>query len=293
MDEASSLAEHDLRYHPEGIHDGTKCLLRDYLEADRISPSETVPINLGFIPTIELEMVRRSYEASREAMDRWWLKAPNGANSRLKLDDWLAVRTPSFKERYGDWEKHADLSRMLKFIRDSDPVVEISGKDFGPDGVKLTDKVPRYFNEKHGGVAVNPELGPVQLDLEGVQDDMGHGMGRIKASAFAAVHDVVEKGLVFNRSTNWKGRNWATAVIGAPIIMNGERCVCEVVVKTLERRRGFYLHEVDSQNRVDEAIRQASDGKIFSRLVLCSIACEVAKDKLGVMLDENGEPVLS
>jgi hypothetical protein len=69
-------------------------------------------------------------------------------------------------------------------------VAALTGKEFQKDKVKLTDKVVDFYNKKYGG-SVNTVIGDVKLDKEGVKDSMAHGMGSLKAAAFAAVPDVL------------------------------------------------------------------------------------------------------
>ena len=45
------------------------------------------------------EVVRKQYAGTEH-----WMKAPNGENTNLTEDQWLAVRTPAFKAWFGDWE---------------------------------------------------------------------------------------------------------------------------------------------------------------------------------------------
>lgn len=46
------------------------------------------------------------------------LLAPNGRPSNLNNEQWHLVRTPSFKEKYGDWEKLAMVKRYDSGIDD-------------------------------------------------------------------------------------------------------------------------------------------------------------------------------
>lgn len=49
----------------------------------------------------EAEAVRRQYEGTDQ-----WMKAPNGEPTKLDERQWVQVRTPSFKEWFGDWENN-------------------------------------------------------------------------------------------------------------------------------------------------------------------------------------------
>lgn len=50
-------------------------------------------------PQSQVDAVRKQYEGTDS-----WMKAPNGLPSKLTELQWLQVRTPSFKNWFGDWE---------------------------------------------------------------------------------------------------------------------------------------------------------------------------------------------
>ena len=50
-------------------------------------------------PQTEIDQVRQQYEGTSQ-----WMKAPNGKPTNLTEQQWLQVRTPSFKAWFGDWE---------------------------------------------------------------------------------------------------------------------------------------------------------------------------------------------
>lgn len=47
----------------------------------------------------QMEEVRRQYEGTDQ-----WMKAPNGQPTKLTEEQWLIVRTPAFKNWFGEWE---------------------------------------------------------------------------------------------------------------------------------------------------------------------------------------------
>lgn len=170
-------------------------------------------------------------------------------------------------------EKIAEIRRAIEFLMNTPPVCKLSGDEFKPDGRKLTEKIPEFFEREYGGVARSPEFGEVRLDVKGVLDDIGHGVGRDKAVAFAAVHDIIEKGISYNKSKNWKDRGWQTAVVAAPIEIAGVPYVGEVILKDIPERRGLYLHEVEIQKKAECGfLGNVGEGDDRSRLVLSKLA---------------------
>ena len=226
------------------------------------------------------------------SMKKGYMLAPNGKPTNLSEDQWLQVRTPNFKKWFGDWEKEAWAKAAVEFLERTAPVASLTGREFQKDGVRLTDKVSAYFNSI-GNVAHNEELGDVVLNLVGIRDSIAHGVGRQKAAAFMAVKDVIEKGFIFNRETNWKNRNYDSAVIIAPISINNIDYICEVVITRKPNENRFYLHEVEIKETLEKAFKTPTEGRASqaSKLIIGKHLEEV-KGNVSKVVDENGEPLV-
>lgn len=73
----------------------------------------------------ETEAVRQQYEGTEQ-----WMKAPNGEPTNLTERQWLLVRTPSFKEWFGDWEN--DPENASKVVNENgEPLVVYHGTTGG------------------------------------------------------------------------------------------------------------------------------------------------------------------
>ena len=119
---------------------------------------------------------------------------------------------------------------------------------------------------------------------------MGHGVGRLKSSAYALVPEVIKKGLVFADEKNWKNRGYNTFVLIAPVEINNQPHVCEVVVEQRQNRQGFYLHEVDTVKNLEDVFKTPTKGSTPSRsYLIISKYWQMYKDIIN-KLDENGEP---
>ena len=141
---------------------------------------------------------------------------------------------------------------MQKMIL-SDPVSILTGKEFLPvEGLTFAEQVLKYF-ESLGGVAHSP-WGEVLLDKKGIQSDKAHGVGRIKASSFAAVKDVLEKGEIILPLDYYStgGKKQMTGVIAAPILIGSDSFICVVVVVYNLKEKRLYLHETFLTEKIPE-----------------------------------------
>ena len=161
-------------------------------------------------------------------------------------DSWMA----ELDEAYADRENYvdADISEQeteagIREVAAMEPVTQIAGTEFAKGEVDLITQVDLFFGQRNNE-AYNPQIGTVILDRKGVKSDIGHGIGRKKAAAFAAVPDVIEKGRVVDYQKNWKGRGYDTAVIAAPILIDEEEHLSAVIAIRSRNTNLFYVHEV-------------------------------------------------
>ncbi len=224
------------------------------------------------------------------------MKAPNGEKTNLTEAQWVSVRTTNFKKWFGDWERAAQFKAAMGKIMSMKPVAAISGNEFQKDGTPLTEKVTKFWKERFGGAAISPELGEVKLDIEGVKSSIGHGIGSLKAAAFACVADVIRKGIVFDRQKNWKKRGYDTAVIAAPVTIKGAEYICEIVVTQRANKQGFYLHEVEIKKKLEDVFKTSTEGGTpqASRSILARRAEDIKREEeeISKVVDENGEPMV-
>lgn len=218
-----------------------------------------------------------------------FMKTPLGKKSVLNQDEWNYVHSNRFKNVYGDWE-----SKVKKdFLLSNNTVAELTGNEFSKiEGMSLTDQVEKYFSS-FGNTVSSPFFGNVILDREGADSSLAHGMGRLKAVAYAGVKDVIENGVIIDADCNHKERGYNSFIVAAPIKINDENYICEVVLKQNLKETKFYLHEVTEQKKILErafvtnsAQKPAHQGTILSIL---NKALDV-NDKVICPMNENGEP---
>ncbi len=59
-------------------------------------------------PQSQVDAIRKQYENTDQ-----WMKSPNGSDTNLTEQQWLQVRTPAFKEWFGDWEGDPDNASKI------------------------------------------------------------------------------------------------------------------------------------------------------------------------------------
>lgn len=77
-----------------------------------LNPDDMLALSERMIKQIErqtsMDTVRQKYQGTSQ-----WMTAPNGAKTRLTEQQWLQVRTPEFKNWFGDWENDAENSSQV------------------------------------------------------------------------------------------------------------------------------------------------------------------------------------
>ncbi len=139
-------------------------------------------------------------------------------------------------------EVASSIEENIRTVADMKPVAELIGDEFIL-GDQLRTLVTDYFRSI--GTVVNPEIGEISLTRRGIKSSFAHGMTRAKAAAFAAVPAVLENGKVIDAQSNWKGRNYDTFVIAAPVSIGDMKDgMCAAIVSRNSNGQQYYLHEV-------------------------------------------------
>ncbi|PAT31890.1 hypothetical protein CLI92_09010 [Vandammella animalimorsus] len=204
----------------------------------------------------EFEQTARAY-GGRAAYDR----AKAAGKTKLSYGQWVQVRTPSFKQWFGDWEAVQNVD-----VLQGPAVAVLEGHD-APHGYPALREWALAQFQKVGGKATNPEIGDVALDMRAVRDSMAHGMNPFKAEAFAAVAPVIEKGAVVAR-----GEGGKSVYISAPVKIRGVDDVVTVLVHREEHTQRMYVHSVTTKENLlkardsssSTAASATSSGKVTS-----------------------------
>ena len=126
------------------------------------------------------------------------------------------------------------------------PVKSLTGEEFqrsSTDTRNLRTRVIEFFNSI-GNKVVRPGFGEITLNNAGVRDSLGHGYGKLKAATFASLPEVLREGKIVEHNPNFKGRDYESFLIAAPVQVGAEQCyVGALVIKDVNMQR-YKLHEV-------------------------------------------------
>jgi hypothetical protein len=249
--------------------------------------AEDALYQIGKATQAELDAVFNQYHNKDGSPKAGWLKAPNGKDTNLTENQWLAVRTPSFKKWFGEWETIANA----EWVFNASPVKQMAGSEFAKSEIDLVTQVEEFFNSI-GGKVEREGLGEVDLTRRGAKDSIGHGLRREKAIAFMAVPDVIKHGKIIDHQVNWKGRGYDTYVIDAPVYIGNTEYIAEVIIEQNKSNKNeFYLHEVEIKEKAQGAFKTATErgAPQASQLIIGKKLNDV-KGNVSKIVDENGEP---
>ena len=153
------------------------------------------------------------------------------------IDMWEnGIKTASENRNIKSFEiTKSDIEKNINAVIDMKPLSVLNDTEFSTifenKGIKELKKRVSAYYEEIGGYAHSQDIGDVSLRKRSVTDDVGHGIGKIKADAFKTVPDVIEKGKIIQAKRNWKGRKYDSVVIAAPVEINGSEYLEGVVIK--------------------------------------------------------------
>jgi hypothetical protein len=219
-----------------------------------------------------------------------FMKAPNGKRSNLNERQWLQVRTEAFKKWFGEWESSAKYDIIFEGM----PVSNLTGNEFAKDenGEPLVNRVTQFYKEKYDGQIERDNFGVVELGHREVQDSYYHGINRSKSIAFAAVPDIIQKGILISETENHKGRGYDTYTFAAPVNIGSDRHIGFVTVTRKGETNRFYLHGVVLQKNLRNGFETGQAGSPLGDIAKILQNFYEANKNSSRVVDENGEPLV-
>lgn len=245
--------------------------LRGVNKLDRRAAAEEVLAEMAQ-STPELHFVRRAVAAIRT-----WLRENVPGFRGLRLTDDEIIRNfilpaRAFVERSAgaaapragfafSRAEGIDPDAESRAFLDGAPVAQLSGKEFAPDGVPISDKVTQHYATTGNAQVEVPGIGLVSLDRQAVKSSLYHGIGRDKATAFAAVPDVLKNGKIIHAEAMEGARDAGMVYHVAAPVRIGDRDMVEVVlVKADSNAKRMYVHEVVLKEKLRQPAVEAGAG---------------------------------
>ena len=120
-------------------------------------------------PAEELENIRKQYENTDK-----WLKAPNGNDTNLTEKQWLQVRTPQFKEWFGDWENNPENASKV-VDENGEPLVVYhgTGAEFDVFGKETREGENFHFGTKEQAeLRIKDYIQFIEADINRKKEDI-------------------------------------------------------------------------------------------------------------------------
>lgn len=254
----------------------------------RFDDGAIVPVTFSL--SLEKEAIKKEAVAAGTFM-----KAPNGADTNLKEDQWLTVRTKAFKRWFGDWEKVARLSF------DSNTVSIALAEEY------LRALKGREISNEETGICVSINSNQRKELLNASKARRSHENGFSYQGHYAVVSriDEVFKNAVYCGVYEDKKHEDSSLHIhrfACPIVMDGESGVAWMTVKeALDKKNGKRLYNLElikieklagnlgSIERHSLHAFPSASGDIVTRV---EEACKSLVKDCSKVVDENGEPMV-
>jgi hypothetical protein len=226
-----------------------------------------------------------------------WMKAPNGQATKLTERQWVQVRTPKFKEWFGDWEKAARIDKLHKAES-----LKATGNEYQGRYELNATAAKRYINEHLRGVYRIDDTGEaVEISRLSANELMSHSRyNEAHLKSIALTPELIRGGIFIDEIAAKQGdtRFDSYRYYVAGLNMGGVAYTVKMVVGVKNDRK-YYDHElsqIEKGNLIDSldllsnkvAANETSLSKIKDTRLLALLKSN--PDEISKVVDENGEP---
>jgi hypothetical protein len=215
--------------------------------------------------------------------------AANGQPSNLTAAEYARATSPEFKARYGDWEAVAN-AKLPRNANSYAKARETLGALRG-----------REFENSRSGLRATLTRSGIEKILSG---KAAHKSDSVGAHMFAAVNidKLFERGVVLAAEKGNKGGVLVSHKIYAPFFFKGKTLVAKVTVQELSPKDGNRLYSVEALDiekpegnlaPANLAETSVAPTPAYLQDKLRQISDSVNPANIKILLDENGEPVMS
>ena len=190
--------------------------------------------------------------------DGSFMKAPNGKNTNLTERQWLQVRTPKFKEWFGDWEN--DPENASKIVDENgEPLVVYHGTDWDP------------LKEKNGDAVFSKHSSKERTHWFTQDIERASRYGEPIPVFINAKHPETETSS--NEPSKWKGDAYVSRVENDPVLS-------KLAIKQIEKR---------GENPAEKLKEMPKKGDIFSLVVANANQIKSATENIGEFSINNDD----
>lgn len=246
--------------------------------------------------------IRKKYEGTSQ-----WMKAPNGEATNLAEEQWCIVRTPAFKEWFGDWEAKAikESLQNSEAISINNDLLNIN------DRTELRKKAKEVFRSLYSVGRGEPSKTITNKNGDVVAIGMSTFNELKQHSADERVLQIVPdierifRGATFlykdrlTKNNKSKGENTkAFWYYGAKINLSGKDCYVRIVVREYNDGSRYYDHDVTTVEEIQKGADTpqpitkmgAEKSTPFVKHSLAEWWAKVNEISASKVVDENGEP---
>ncbi len=224
--------------------------------------------------------------------------APNGEPSNLTYEQWVTVRTPAFKEWFGDWEHSYRINKWFN----NENVLRIDANAYsGLYDLNWRSAKQYALDNLRGQYTVQDNGAVIELNRKGVSEVISENMGsELGLRLIAYIPDIIENSIFVYAEENQKTKNSFDyfEYYLTDIDVDGNRYVVKSAVGVKEGRRyyTFNLTEIKDKGAFFNS-RPVSDiqpGRPTSQGSLSDIKdtrlLSILQADSSKVVDENGEP---
>lgn len=225
-----------------------------------------------------------------------WMKAPNGEPTKLSERQWVQVRTPNFKQWFGDWEKTGIRERL----ENQEPVTVEKYYSIENDRERRSiaaSLIKRQFT-------VKKSIGTVSVSKTSMRNSFSHGTSDEKLDVVRNIHELLEKAEYLDSAKDFDGKEINNYYLATKIRHGGESKL--VFFRVRERSAGsrqLYVHDVYLEDDIKQKAktRQTSGdvnnamnarGSDLYKSILQDIYA-TDNESVSKVVDSNGEPKAS
>nr|MCR4819301.1 hypothetical protein [Fretibacterium sp.] len=273
-----------------------------FSQTDTSAPAQMTESEVDEMTRGQLDAVRKRYEGTGQ-----YMKAPNGKDTNLTEKQWLQVRTPAFKQWFGDWEAAATKDRLVNgdavtVQDDGNDLIE--GKetewrklvdDYSKNVQGVSKQLFNFLRSIIPQTITNVNIGAIGFTNNSIRNSLHHKDGKANAIVLPYIKNILESAeLVGTRAIDGDRTSY---ILAKPLEYKGQRFIMLMVVNEDAQGKKYYDHEFTTIEKIDglqTVLRNSKTTELLQnhQSLLSILAEDVWNNNSSKVVDENGEPLV-